>query len=465
MNDQSRLSENELTQIREFVVYAKSAGYGFVAFEVIRQTTLQQVFDNLHGNIPEKDWSIIDFKGNSDESPLQVIRQAVEKNPGCRIFFITSLHLSHAATKEDETRILQNINLFRDPLIALKKILIFCLPPYFIDLLMSKAPDFWDFVPLKYEFLDAPPDKGETRSFDGEALNQDYLKNQIRFLENALATYLLSDEERIAKMKELAEAYRNSYQWQKAIEKAKEAIELQEKILAPDHHDLATSNYNLSRIYLVIGNFPQALEFQLKANDIYEKVHSPDHLDLATSYNNLSMIYQAMGNLPQALDFQLKTVGIREKVLETNHPDRAQSYNNLSTIYKDMGNLPQALEFQLKAKKIQEKVQDKDHPLLASCYNNLSLIYRDMGNLPQALEYSLKDIGICEKVLSPDHPDLATSYNNLCSIFYDMKEFEKALFYINKAIEIRKKSLPKEHPSIQNALDWQRLVEEKLSGK
>jgi len=275
MTDQNHLSENELRQIKEFVLYANNANYGFVAFEVIRSSKLEQVFDYLSGSFPQEQWTILDFRGHSSESPLQVIRQAAGNNPGCKVFFITNLILSHATTKDDEARLLQNINLFRDPLIALKKILVFCLPPYFIDLLMSKAPDFWDFVPLKYEFLDAPPEKSETHSYDGEAHNPDYLKNQIRFLENALATYLLSDEERIEKMNELAEAYKNTYQWQKAVEKAKEAINLQEKILTPDHPDLATSYYNLSIIYKDMGNLPQALEFSLKDIAISEKQRNP----------------------------------------------------------------------------------------------------------------------------------------------------------------------------------------------
>jgi hypothetical protein len=212
MTNENLLSENELKQIKEFIFYAKNANYGFVAFEVIRNSKLEQIFDYLRGNFPSDDWVAIDFRGHHDESPLQVIRQASENNTGCKVFFITNLIFSHAATKEDEARFLQNINLLRDPLIALKKIIVFCFPPYFIDLLMSKAPDFWDYVPLKYEFLDATPEKSETRSFGGEAHNQDYLKNQIHFLENVLATYLLSDEERIEKMKELAEVYRISLQ-------------------------------------------------------------------------------------------------------------------------------------------------------------------------------------------------------------------------------------------------------------
>ena len=504
MINENRLTENELRQIKEFVLYAKNASYGFVAFEVIRNSKLQEVFDYLRGNFPQEPLAVIDFRGHSHESPLQIIRQAAEKNPGCKVFFITNLILSHAATKEDEARFLQNINLFRDPLIALKKIFVFCFPPYFIDLLMSKAPDFWDFVPLKYEFLDAPPEKAETRSFDGEAHNQDYLKNQIRFLENALATYLLSDEERIEKMNELAEAYKNSYQWQKAVEKAKEAIELQENILSPEHPDLANSYSNLSGICQDMGNLPQALEFQLKSVKIREEVLAPDHPDLATAYNDLSLIYMEMGNLPLALEFQLKANGIyektlpsthpwlatsynnlsqiyqdmsnlpkafesqliaieiNEKVLSADHPDLATSYNNLSKIYQDIGNLPKALELQLKAIKIKEKVFSHDHPSLATSYNNLSTIFQDIGNLPQALAFQLKAIEIREKVLAPDHPDLAISFNNLCSIYYNLNEYKKAAFYINKTVEIFKKALLKEHPDFKKALDWQKRVYEKL---
>jgi len=214
-----------------------------------------------------------------------------------------------------------------------------------------------------------------------------------------------------------------------------------------------------------LGNYEKSLEFAIKANDIYEKILPPDHPNLATSYDNLSLIYRDMRNHLKALEFQLKAIEIREKVLEPNHPDRAQSYNNLSSVYLDMGDLPKALDLQLKAKEIQEKFQNNNHPHLAACYNNLARIYQDMGNLTLALEYSLKDIAICEKALSNDHHDLATSYGVICSIYFNLKDFEKAKFYIDKAIKIFKKSLPNEHPNIQTALDWQKLVGVELAKK
>jgi len=260
-------------------------------------------------------------------------------------------------------------------------------------------------------------------------------------------------------------SYRELGNYEKSLELAIKANNIYEKILAKYHPELANSYNNLSIIYQDIGNLPQAMEFQLKAIDIREKVLSPDHPELATSYNNLAQIYLAMGNLPQSLEFQLKAKEIQEKVQDRNHPQMAACYNNLSLIYRAMGNLPQALEYSLKDISICEKVLSPNHPALAHSYNNLSLIFRNMGNLTQALEFQLKAIVINEKVLSPDHPDLATSYNNLCSIYYDLKEFEKANFYIGKAVEIHKKSLPKEHPSIQNALDWKKLVEGELGKK
>ncbi len=279
----------------------------------------------------------------------------------------------------------------------------------------------------------------------------------------ALLHYLAAQHKDIATLSNnLSNIYQAMGNLPQALDFQLKAIEIYEKILAFDHPDLATSYSNLSNIYQDMGNLPQALVFQLKSIEIYKKVFIPDHDVLGTSFNNLSEIFRNMGNLPQALKFQLKSIEICEKNLAPDHPDLATSYNNLSIIYQDMGNLSQALDFQLKAKIIQEKVQDIHHPQLASCYSNLSLLHRKMGNLALALDFQLKAISIKDKANYPNHPSLANSYTILCSIYVDIKEFEKANFYIGKAVEIYKKSLPKEHPSIQNALDWQKLVEEKL---
>ena len=211
---------------------------------------------------------------------------------------------------------------------------------------------------------------------------------------------------------------------------------------------LATVYNNLGSIYGNLGDHSKALEFKLKALEIREKVLPPDHPDLAASYNNVGTTYGNLGDHSKALEFKLKDLAICEKVLPPDHPDLATSYNNVGYTYGELGDHSKALEFKLKDLAICEKVLPPEHPHLAASYNNVGTTYGDLGDHNKALEFKLKALEICEKVLPPEHPSLAVSYNNVGMTYAEMEDFPKAAEYLKKALAIVEKVLPPTHPYI-----------------
>ena len=213
---------------------------------------------------------------------------------------------------------------------------------------------------------------------------------------------------------------------------------------------LATVYNNLGSIYGNLGDHSKALEFKLKALEIWEKVLPPDHPDLAASYNNVGSTYGNLSDHRKALEFKLKALEIRKKVLPPDHPDLATSYNNMGTTYSGLGDHRKALEFMLKALEIREKVLPPEHPDLAGSYNNVGLTYGELGDHSKALEFKLKALEIREKVLPPEHLDLAASYNNVGITYAELEDFSKAVEYLEKALAIIEKVLPPEHPYIES---------------
>ena len=63
---------------------------------------------------------------------------------------------------------------------------------------------------------------------------------------------------------------------------------------------------------------------------IYEKLLGPEHTEVATVLNNLGCVYNAQGNYSEAEPLQLRALTIREKALGPDHPDFATSLNNLA---------------------------------------------------------------------------------------------------------------------------------------
>ncbi|CAF1396031.1 unnamed protein product, partial [Rotaria sordida] len=103
------------------------------------------------------------------------------------------------------------------------------------------------------------------------------------------------------------------------------------------------------------GQYNVAIEFYEKSLDINEKILPPNHPSLATSYNNIASVHKNMGDYSKALEFYEKALKIDEKTLPPNHPHLATSYNNIGLVYNNMGDYSKALEFYEKSLKIREK--------------------------------------------------------------------------------------------------------------
>ncbi len=244
----------------------------------------------------------------------------------------------------------------------------------------------------------------------------------------------------------LADLFRSLGEAYQALEYGQRVIAIREKVLPPEHPDLAQSYNNLAETYGALGEHQKRLEYNLKDIAICEKVLPPEHPDLATSYNNLALTYGALGEHQKSLEYNLKALAILEKVLPPEHPSLASSYNNLALTYGALGEHQKSLEYNLKALAICEKVLPPEHPDLATSYNNLAETYGALGEHQKRLEYNLKALFIWEKALPSEHPYLATSYNNLAATYGALGKHEKDLEYSQKALAIREKVLPSQHP-------------------
>jgi uncharacterized protein YecA (UPF0149 family) len=64
----------------------------------------------------------------------------------------------------------------------------------------------------------------------------------------------------------------------------------------------------------------EALELRRETLEFRQRVLPPDHPDIATSMNNLAGSYYHLGNLPMAKGLFQQALSIQEKTLPPNHP-------------------------------------------------------------------------------------------------------------------------------------------------
>ena len=186
---------------------------------------------------------------------------------------------------------------------------------------------------------------------------------------------------------------------------------------------------------------------------VYEKVLGPEHSDVAESLNNLAVVYSDQGQYRQAEPLLQRALRIREKVLGAEHPDTAESLNNLAALYCDQGRYEQVEPLYQHALRILEKALGPEHPDVASSLNNLAGLYYAQDQYEQAEPLLQRALSISEKALGPEHPNVASSLNSLAGLYYAQDQYEQAEPLLQRALSILEKALGPEHPEVGRSLN------------
>jgi CHAT domain-containing protein/Tfp pilus assembly protein PilF len=229
-------------------------------------------------------------------------------------------------------------------------------------------------------------------------------------------------------------------------------LDIFEKTLGPEHPNVAKTLDNLATLNYERGDYEKAESLYSRALNILEKSLGPNHPNVAQTLNNFAYIYKNRGDLATTESFLQRALTIREKALEPDHPDVGYSLNNLATFYYERGDHLKAEPLYERALKIREKALGPEHPEVAMSLTNLAIIYNNKGDHAKAETLYGRALAILEKSLGPEHPRIAHPLNNLASIYYKKGDYERAEMLYRRALSAREKVLGPEHPNVAQAL-------------
>jgi CHAT domain-containing protein/Tfp pilus assembly protein PilF len=229
--------------------------------------------------------------------------------------------------------------------------------------------------------------------------------------------------------------------------------EIRERLLGPEHRDLAEALNSLGRLYDKNGDYAKAEPLYLRALAIREKVLGSKHPGVASTIDYLATLYLHRGEYAKAEPLFQQSLAIREEVLGQDHPDVAASLNNLSLLHYQRGSYPAAKSLFQRVLNILEKSLGPEHPNVALSLNNLANMYSKLGEYEKAEPLYQRALAIYEKLLGPEHLDVARPLENLAINHYEMGAFLKAEPLFQRALAIRKKVQGPEHLDVALTLD------------
>jgi len=124
----------------------------------------------------------------------------------------------------------------------------------------------------------------------------------------------------------------------------------------PREDELAADLCNELGVHLIsIGSYSQAETYLLQALAIRERLLGPEHPDVAESLNNLALLYHAQGKYEQAEPLLQRALTIRQKALGPEHPDVALVLENYASLLRKMQREGEAVELEERAQSVRAK--------------------------------------------------------------------------------------------------------------
>src|SRR6266498_2502812 len=281
-----------------------------------------------------------------------------------------------------------------------------------------------------YRLIVAPKQRGATSG-----------RYEIRIAELRIAT---NDDRELQEARKLIKKGlepQRAGKYDEAIPLIARALEIRERILGPDHRDVASTINVLANLYYYKGDYAKAEPLHQRALDIREKALGPEHPGVADVLNNLALLYDELGEYAKAEPLHQRALGIREKSLGPEHPDVAESLNNLGIIYSNRGEYAKAEPLYQRALVIREKSLGPDHPFIASSLNNLADLFRYRGEYAKAETLFQRALAVLEKAKGAQHPSLAESFNDLAVLCAAKGAIAQAVAFQSRANAISEHNL------------------------
>jgi len=188
----------------------------------------------------------------------------------------------------------------------------------------------------------------------------------------------------------LAELYWNQGKWDKAEPFCVRALEIREKIMGPNHLDVAMALVGLGEMQMRKSTYDEAQNMIKRALEIRISHFGPDHPLVARCLQDLAVIADNCGNSEQAIQLCTRALEVREKSLGPNHPHVATSLETLASIYKLKGDSSRAEPHIRRALEINLSIHGEYHPSVVSCYEWLALILKDLNRYDESVEVKQK---------------------------------------------------------------------------
>jgi tetratricopeptide (TPR) repeat protein/predicted Ser/Thr protein kinase len=241
-------------------------------------------------------------------------------------------------------------------------------------------------------------------------------------------------------------------EYETSMESYREARELYEQALGPEHPELAHQLNNIGYLYKEQGNYPEALDYFRRALELSEAALGPEHPRVGEALTFIGDGLRHTGDLEGALAAQRRAIAVFEAALGPNHPQVADALNNLGNTLSELGREDEALSAYQRALAIDEAAHGPEHVAVGTSLNNLALWYARRDDYDEALKHFRRALELWTANYGAEHQYVAICHNNMGATLLRQGNAREALAELEDARQIFAATLGPEHPHVARSL-------------
>lgn len=240
----------------------------------------------------------------------------------------------------------------------------------------------------------------------------------------------------------LAEGYRRLGRFQRADSLATASLALRERILGPEHPDVAASLNTLGLVQFDAGRVTDAepvmeRSVALWAEHAASATSMSDRIDeYARALNDLGLVKEALAKYDEASDAYERSLELRVSAGQPPARGAAITTSNLAALHYAQGRYDEAVELGSRSVELLRAIVGPDHRRSLVAQNNLAVMRQVSGDLEGAAAEYRDVLERRVRLLGADHPDVSSSRLALGSLLMSSGRYEAAESQFRQAIDV-----------------------------
>jgi eukaryotic-like serine/threonine-protein kinase len=234
---------------------------------------------------------------------------------------------------------------------------------------------------------------------------------------------------------------------------AESALQRARDLSPPGTVEYASVLGSLGGVLVQRGQADEAEPLLREALEICERLLGPDHPDTGNVLATLGALHLMQRRHDAAEPHLRRVLAIRERSLGRDHPALAGVLNNLGALAFFQGRYDEAENHYGRAYRIVERTLGADHHRTMTVLHNLGETDLARGRLAEAEGRLDRALDGKERALGPDHPSVAITLRMLGNVHRDQGRYAEAEPLYRRAIGIYERSVEESDPRFRETLE------------